>query len=411
MTGIKSVHDLYHHYRRCFLLLLIKRPICLKDLINVKLCIMLSEKLSAMQAHAIPPCLSLIIPLQNGSSQSRKAVTTQIKKVVKKAEEYIENTYPAQAAQLKSALEEQYTLFEKNYHTDAAGLGIYVSASGARQFLFPFPVEEKIHLSDSFCIRELLYLEHYASGYVLLHINGKTAECYMGKLNELQAISDGMFPLQFKNDYEYAKPAQLTSHGGYEGTKSFEKDKSALQAIRLRDFYREADRRLKGLLNERLLIIAGPEKDCALFREVTEHKQHLIGEVPGNYAHTGLKKLADKCWGVVRRWIDQKEADSVSQLVEKTWPKHMIDGIKNVWRAAQDGKGLKLLVEKDYACAGFIGDKAGKFYLKAPKLAHRTIADAVDDIIKTVLLKNGDVLFADKDTLREHQHIALVTRY
>lgn len=361
--------------------------------------------------HAAAPCLSVIIPLPDARPQNKKQIVTQIRTTLQQVAESVRSAHPDQADQLIASLQKQLTRFEENYHTGAAGLGIYVSSDDSRQFLFPFPVEEKIHIGNTFFIRELLLLEHYASGYLLLHINGKIIQCYEGRLNELTAISNERFPLEFIDDYEYAKPAQVAAHGGYEGIKSFEKDKSVVKARHRQNFYRKADQQLKDLLNGRPLVIAGPEKDLSLFREITGHQSSIIGEIPGNYTHISLKKLADKCWHTVGEWLDHKDADTVSQLIEKTWPKNIIDGIKNVWRAVQDGRGLKLLVEKNYACPGFVGDKAGKFYLKAPKLAHHTIADAVDDIMKTVLHKKGDVIFADNNALQEHQHIALITRY
>lgn len=372
---------------------------------------MLSNELSAMQAQATAPCISLVIPLTDASGHSRQTAALQVKKTIRKAAKELENTYPAQAALLLPALEAQLPQFEKHYHPEINGIGIYISSGYNHQYLFPFPVEEKIHIAVSFSIRELLYLEHYATGYVLLHINEQTVQCYKGILNELEEITSHDFPLRFLDDYEYSKPAQLTSHGGYEGTKSFEKDKSALQAIRTSNFYREADHKLNSLLNGQSLIIAGPEKDIALFREITSHTPRIIGEIPGNYSHLPLKKLEEKSWDTIRAWTHKQEATTLSQLIEKTWPRNIIDGVKKVWQAVQAGRGLKLLVEKDYACPGFIGDKAGKFYLKAPKIGYHAIADAVDDIMQAVLRKNGEVIFADNGALSEHQHIALITRY
>ncbi|MBC9932843.1 hypothetical protein [Chitinophaga qingshengii] len=372
---------------------------------------MLSNELSAMQAQATAPAISLIVPLDDASGRSRQTASSQVKKAIKKVAKTLEDIYPEQSVQLLPLLEEQLLQFDKHYHPGAQGAGIYVSSDYYHQCLFPFPVEEKAHIAGAFSIRELLYLEHYATGYLLLHINEQTVQCYNGKLNELEEITNQHFPLHFRDDYEYSKPAQLTSHGGYEGTKSFEKDKSTLKAIRTRNFYREADHKLNAVLNGQSIIIAGPEKDIALFREVTGHTQRIIGEIPGNYSHLPLKKLEEKCWDTIRAWTDKQEATSLSQLLGKTWPENIIEGTKKVWQAVQAGRGLKLLVEKDYACPGFIGDKAGKFYIRAPKTGHRTIADAVDDIIQAVLRKKGEVIFANNGALSEHQHIALITRY
>ena len=83
-----------------------------------------------------------------------------------------------------------------------------------------------------------------------------------------------------------------------------------------------------------------------------------------------------------------------------------------IWGAVEEGRGLDLLVEKDFSQAGFLtNDKPYQLHLRPPKEPHRILADAVDDLIKEVLEKNGNVTFLENDSLRDYQHLALITRY
>lgn len=86
-------------------------------------------------------------------------------------------------------------------------------------------------------------------------------------------------------------------------------------------------------------------------------------------------------------------------------------GIHQVWTAVKEGRGLKLLVEKDFRCAGFVGNEGGQLFLKKPELSYHTIPDVVDTLIAMTLQHKGQVVFFDPPMLQEYQSIALITRY
>ena len=69
------------------------------------------------------------------------------------------------------------------------------------------------------------------------------------------------------------------------------------------------------------------------------------------------------------------------------------------------------MVEKDYCKPGFVGEDINRLYLHPPLKPHKTLADAVDEIIETVLEKKGKVYFTDNDLLKDYERIALITRY
>ena len=70
-------------------------------------------------------------------------------------------------------------------------------------------------------------------------------------------------------------------------------------------------------------------------------------------------------------------------------------GMENVWKAATEGRAFKMLVEKEYNRSAFITQEV----------------DTVNEIMSTVLEKDGRVLIVEKDTLKDFKRIALLTRY
>jgi len=84
--------------------------------------------------------------------------------------------------------------------------------------------------------------------------------------------------------------------------------------------------------------------------------------------------------------------------------------MEEVWEAAQEGKGFKLLVEKDYSRMAFITQE-GRLYKHHPGEKNIKYPDVINEIITTVLEKNGKVFVVEKDTLTDHKRLALINRY
>lgn len=372
---------------------------------------MRSNELANMQAGEYTPCISIVVPLQNIMSQDKKAALHTAGKAIEKAEDILQGTHPRHYEKLLTSLRKLLEEFDRLYDPLAEGAGFYVSPNYHKLIQFPFPVRERIQLGDTFLIREVLYQEHYAINYFVLHLNEKVIQCYKGRLNKLEEVSDQNFPRELHDDYEYSRPARSSSHAGQEGVKGFEKDKSILEATRLKTHYRMADHLLDKYLGASQLIIAGPKKNIAYFQETTHHKKNIIASINGNYSHTAHDELGNRCWAVLKNWIDEREHTLIIDLIREKWQQHAVEGVKEVWKAANDGRGYKLLVEKDYSCTGFLEEKSGKLQLKAPGSKHRIITNVVDEIMRIVLEKSGEVEFVQNGALEAHQQIALILRY
>ena len=371
---------------------------------------LLGEELLTMQKEKGKICVSIIVPTHRLSPE-RRVDKLEVERALDNARQFLQFRYTEpQIKPLLQALDELYKEIDFTHNSD--GLGLYVSPNIKFSVQFPFPVEEKVMVGDNFELRDLLYKVNYANPYFVLLLTEKRVRLFEGIWGEINEIKDKNFPKEYKEEYIYNPPSQSTSYAGYSHVKGFEKDKSELEAIRFKDFFRHTDKLLNDyLVNNTPLILLGVEKELAWFENISVHKKNIIGKITGSYNYSNPTQLADMAWPVMRSHLDNERVQLIKEFTEKIGEHLGISGIQEVWQAAKEGKAFKLLVEKDFRSPGFVDKDAYRLYLRPPQTPHKVLADAVDDIIEMVLEKNGQVFFTDNGMLKDYQRVALITRY
>ncbi len=369
------------------------------------------ELVMLMQKERGKICISIIVP-SHKLSPERRVDRKQVERAVLQAKEELLHSYMKEEIKpLQRSLDELFSQIDFNHNTP--GIGLFVSPVVRQLVHFFFPVKEKVVIGPSFEIRDILYQTNYAVRYFTLMLSEKEARLFGGRLNSLLEITDHNFPKKYVDDYIYAHPARDSSYDGNAFVRAFEKDKSQLEEIRYQHFAGEVGDVLKDyLMNDTPLILAGAKKDLSYFKTATHNRLYVIGEIPGNYFYSGVTELGELSWEVLKPFLDQARQKLVREFEEKIGQGLGVTGMTEIWRAAEEGRGLDLLVEKDFSQPGFIANSnPGHLYLSPPKESHRILADAVDDLIECVLEKNGRVTFLENDSFTDYKGIALITRY
>jgi hypothetical protein len=112
---------------------------------------------------------------------------------------------------------------------------------------------------------------------------------------------------------------------------------------------------------------------------------------------------------IIEASLHEKMKDEINKLDEMTGRGLAETGYENVRQAILDGRGYKLLVEKDYPYSDT------PYSEKTPHIPIEQYGnaptDAVEELIDAMLDKKGQVLLVEKDMLKAYGHIALITRY
>lgn len=368
------------------------------------------EDVLTMQKEKGKICVSIIVPTHRLSPE-RRVDKLAVERAIAVAKEVLHNRYTVSNIKpILHALDELYRDIDFSHNSD--GLGLYVSPGIKLGVQFHFPVHEKVMVGDNFEMRDLVYKENYAAPYFVLMLTQKVVRLYKSSWEQLIEMNDANFPNKYEEEYSYSPPSQSTSYAGYAHVKSFEKDKSVLEEIRFSDFFGKIDKMMDDYLaGNTPFILLGTEKDLAWFENNSSHKKNIIKKIAGNYNYFRESQIAEMAWPVMLSHLQQERQSMIKEFREKIGEHLGVNGIQPVWKAAHEGRALTLLVEKDYCKPGFVGEDINRLYLHPPIKPHKTLADAVDEIIETVLGKKGHVVFTDNDLLKDYERIALITRY
>lgn len=344
------------------------------------------------------PSVSVFMPFEPkmSSKQSlRQALETAIKKV---EQQMLQHYTYKEILGIRQKL--NTVIAELNYNTHKKSIAIYVSPLFEKVLYLDICVEEKVIVSNSFEIRNLVNSKKDLHEYLLLHLGTSATNIYHGNSNGLVKIVSNSRSHFLENELKstVASSLPLTSP----------------LAIITGNYLTHVDQSLDIVLNAYPfpLFIVGSEEILTLFKGITKHVNTVIDYVPGDFEVTGYSDLTKIVTPYITDWQKVKQKEITNQLAEATANKKLAVGMKDVWQKATSHRGRLLIIEKNYEYKAeqednneIIAQAVGRYN------KYSNIKDAVDDVIEKVLEDGGDVEFVEKDLLKEYHHIALVQYY
>lgn len=351
-------------------------------------------------------CVSIILPTDRVNKKKnyellKKAVLQA--KALLKAKNYADDAKTSLMAKLDKAVTILPTKVQE-------GVGIYFSPAYSFSFVLPFPVSEKIMVGDDFELRDIFYLKQFIAEYFVLNLTRSAVHLYKASMDNLVEIKDGKFPFIYADDFEYEHAAIADSSAG--SLKGYEKEKSQISLLRLKKVFRDADAHLNSYLrkDDTKLLLAGGQKLTSAFLGITTHKDNFFGKVQGSFGNKNFKDFCQLAWNAFVRNKRQEIDHAVEKLLEED-RNHVAEGVKQAWKAALEGKGLTLFVEKDFHRKAYLRSDQFNVTLQPPEKPYKIIPDVVDNLIETIHSKNGKIVFLENDQLKDLGHLALLLRY
>ncbi len=290
-----------------------------------------------------------------------------------------------------------------DFRNTSDGLALFVNQDFGRAVYLPFSAKERVSIDNTFATRELVYGLNHSSRYWLLVLSEKPTRLYEGANdNTLIEIEDEGFPMT-----HMGRGGATALPGGRGVSRSATRDDSH------RQFFRQVDAALKPFLADDPLplIVAGVDRYLAFFNEVSAHTGAVIGTITGSHDKTSAHQLSQLAWPLVEQHLAEKRQGALARLEQAMNDRKFASTVGEVWRLALEGRGDTLLVEEDYHYPARVDDSGMHITAADDPKAPDVIDDAVDEIIETVLDKQGQVIFLPNGDLTQHQRITLILRY
>lgn len=370
---------------------------------------LLGEGLAELMQQSGQKGLTLLCPL-HPANPDRSTDRLSLKHLAQEAALLIRSNWMgAEATLLSNQLEQNLRQLDL-VHTQT-GLAMYWSPTFNRVDKFSFTVPPEVHVDTRFPIRELLWEIQLSRPCYVLSLSEQAVVLYEVRDGEWIEVRDLYFPHRIVDDFEYSKPARSSSYAGHAHVKMFERDKLEMQHLRLQEELQRADAALTVyLMHQEPLIIAGADRDMALYMQSSRHSDQVIGQVSGNYQVAHMEMFRDKVSHVIRDHYRSEMQNAVSDFFEK-WGTGMARcGMVDCWNAVEAGQGLKLLVERGYRTPLY-RSPSGQFSTESQTPGSVFMPDAVDELMERTIRKGGAVKLIDNNLLATAQRVALILRY
>jgi hypothetical protein len=282
------------------------------------------------------------------------------------------------------------------------GLALFVSEAHASTHIIPYTVTERVILGETFATRDLVRALNRAQRYRLVVLSEKPTRLYNGFRDKVIEVRGHGFPMH---------------HEGQGGSAPLPGGRcvnaSAVRDERHRQFFRQVDAALAELQKEDRLpiVIAGVDRYQAFWDESAASAADVVARIQGSYDAHSPAELARLAWPEVSKWIDTRKVADAGNFEKAVTANRFASGAVASWRAANESRVAKLLVEENYAVPGVITADGMDIALHDDPTAPGVVDDIVDELIELVIARVGEVVFVPDGTLGKHERVGAELRY
>jgi hypothetical protein len=359
------------------------------------------EDIRRLQAVREFPLVSVYAPTHRTYPDNQQD-PVRVRNLVKQAKERVaqESEDGEVTRAISETLDDLVETIDFEHALDSVAL--FAGSDVAEVHYLPFRLESRVTVDETFATRNLLYVFNRTPRYRVVLLSEKPARVFDGFGDFLEEHVDGRFPLVNEGP-EGEGPVKGTPLGH-----------SARRDERHRAFFREVAHRVGEVhaADPLPIVLVGIVRYQAFFREVAKSlADQVIATVDGSHDKTQPHDLGARVWPRVLEWVETRKAERLDALARAVGAGRSASGIEQVWRAAREGRGDHLLVEKDYVQPARVSGDGMSIQVGEGPGGPGSLDDAVDEIVEAVVSMGGQVAFVEPGALDKHRRIALILRY
>ena len=276
------------------------------------------------------------------------------------------------------------------------GLAIFVNNNFEKVVRLPFPVKERVIIDEYFATRDLIRAINRGVNYYTLSVSAGFVRLFEVHRDKFSEITEGGFP--FANPFP-------------RGTNM--EESTSWKEYRLKEFFNMVDKSIVQIQNQHPMnmVIAGVEKNIALYRELSAMTDRIMLTIEGNYDNTSPHDLAAIIWPEVKNKMAVKRRQVIKKLDVAIGRKKLVTGIEEVWKLSRQNRGELLVVEEDFQQAAQISSNGNSLTLINDRGIPGSTDDLVDEIAEKVVSTGGSVVFTENGSLEKYNRIAMILKY
>lgn len=358
------------------------------------------EEIHEIQSDNSYPCVSILLETHR-TFPDNKTDSIRLKNLVKDAKERLKNEFQeSEVAEIINGLDEIVSGVDYNYLLD--GMAILVSKNTRKRIDLPFKVDDRVVINKTFATKDLVYTYNRSPRYIVLLLSEQPTRLFKGYRDSLVEVENSGFPKIYEGP---GVTEELPDGKGI--------DKSAYRDDMMRAFFREVDKSLTDVLKSEKLPVAllGVDRNISYFKHVSENFDKVIAVKHGSYDKHTAHEISKLIWPEVRNSFAESRKDLLSKLENSKKENKFAAGLDELWKLGLEGRIQTIYVDKEYDPAAVLDDNGLKVLENGERDIPGVIDDVVDELVETVINKSGDVVFFEKDELKDYDRLAAILRF
>jgi hypothetical protein len=370
----------------------------------------LARVMRSLQAYGDYPSVSIVMPTHR-TVPDKLQDHARLKKLISQAKsKLLEMSSAREVEPVVQKLESLLASYDFSASLD--GVAVFASKNYGTVVPLPFVVQEQVMVGKGFWVKELLYSLHRSMNYFVLVLSTKLSRLFEGyneslreivtPLHDAQGVPLQGFPL------DYVGPEQ----GNHDAIGRGDIDARYADEHLLR-YFRLVDDELGKVLTEHSLpiIVCGSDEQISAFRKHTRHTHEILWYEKTDCSNASATQLAHLVWPKVAEHQKQEQEKMVKKFIEAEGASRQAFGIHRLWALASEGRIDTLLVEKGLLIPGKEDPENPSHVMVVDIIKAPDATDLVNALIERVLHIRGNVVFVEKDTLKNFEHLGAILRY
>lgn len=360
------------------------------------------EKIKALEKLTSDPSITVVVPT-NRLMPERQQDPIAVKNAMKEAADKLLSKYnEKEIFYLIKKLDEAGQQID--YAMTLDSLVFFISKEITLIYYLPFKLKQKVTIGNTFDTQQLLSALRKSPSYWVLAISHKPTRLFNVVHDSVDEITETAEKAQKEIGFPFVWHFDVTSDRELLAVGTGDRDSRYLSDID-REFMQDIDKRLDNYLldNDLPLILLGTVKNISYFKEISKHKNRIIGSKDGDYATAKLEQIAKDSWSVMQQYLKDEQKAAMQLIDEAHSQKKLATGIDDVLGVAQAGQIRILVLEED---AELSANASQNKYN-----SHEKNLDVTDFLIDTVYQKDGKVIFVPNNSLEEFGKVCAILRY